>query len=128
MVTLFASLVTAMPKWVDSSHNILLPAKVSAPLSATNQFPLFWWNFLVLELPQDNSWDSLEQLCRDLHGIDHKLVERVACGEDLRDYQAAVTAWAADLPLRRSAVSVAEVKRAFADALTKASLSLGISQ
>lgn len=117
----FSFLAHGLPKWIDSTHALLLPKEVSEPLTATTQFPLFWWNFLVVEI-DDLSWNQLDGFCKTLNVKAKDLINKSACGEDLTQYREIVSDWAADQSRREDPPSEAQLQLSLKEALSKASL------
>jgi len=117
----FSFFAQALPKWIDSTHALLLPKEVSEPLMATTSFPLFWWNFLVVQI-DDASWDQVDTFCKTLNAKAKTLINKSACGEDLTQYRDIVSDWAADQSRREVAPSELQLKTALQESLSKASL------
>jgi hypothetical protein len=118
---IFSFSAFALPSWIDSSHTILLPTEVSRPLSATSQFPLFWWNFIVLQVG-DDSWGEVDQFCREMASRTQGLVIKSACGTNLSQFREILFGWAEDQIRREPAPSEAQLRAAMDEALSKASL------
>ncbi len=109
-------------QWLQSSHKILLPIEVNRSLDATNDFPLFWWNFAVLEL-KDSAWDQARAFCHQLEtGETSKFFSKSACGESPAQFRAIIEDWAADQSRREHAPGPGVLRRALQDSLSQASL------
>ncbi len=120
-LALCCSYAQALPNWVDSSHTILLPSEVSEPLSATHEFPLFWWNFVVLHL-EGSAWEQVDDFCKRFNRDTKAWVRKSACGQDLSQFEELLRAWAADQDRREPAPTKRELKAALTATLAKASL------
>lgn len=111
----------ALPKWISSSHTILLPEEVSRPLSATTNFSLFWWNFLVFEM-NDQAWMEIDGFCKELGQKSSGMILKSACGQDLSQFHEILKDWAQDQSIRNPAPTRPQLQAGLNEALSKASL------
>jgi hypothetical protein len=127
-ISISASLAEGNSSWIDRSHAIFLPPQFSTQLGIHQTFPLFWWNFLVLESsPGADSWEDANLLCKKLNQLSPRWVSKTGCQQDLKPLQPILESWAQDYPLRASAPSQQELRSKFDLAMTKASLPVGSS-
>lgn len=111
--------------FVETSQNILLPSEVKEPLLATNEYPVFWWNFLILKTtPQTLADERMESVCQALRARTRPQVRMMFCGKDLEGFRALLTDWARDQFRRDPAPSLKLLKDQLALAQAKASLPL----
>lgn len=114
----------AHASWVDGSITDLLPPSVSRSLEATSRFPLFWWNFVVVEAENvDPDFSKLDPFCQSISARTE--VRKSACGLDLRSYAALLQEWSRDQFLRQPPPTEETLHRAFDESLAKASLPMG---
>lgn len=137
------------PAWLDRSQAIFLPRELSEKLAAQQRFPIFWWNFLILDeagggAGGDRSGgdrsggdkaDGLaraRQACEYLREEGQGVIARSGCPENLAQFEGIVRDWARDYPLRSTLEGVgrgprrwpARLKAAMDAALARASLPL----
>lgn len=123
---LFLLLAIAGPvaesKVLDDGDGVFFPPAVADTVHTFKSFPVFWWNFLVLE-PNGTLPDfaRARAACHELRGRTD-LLARVECGDDLSGYRPIVAAWAGDVVLRRDAPTRAELKSRLDEAMARASL------
>ena len=86
-------------RFIDKSNSVFLSSELSRKLSSFQSFPVFWWDFLVREVPSDD-WSEIEKACDELKAVSAKLVLRVDCQESIGDFHSIVRDWSQDLPLR----------------------------
>lgn len=114
---------SAVPSWFDQSHEIFLPAKVNALASTYRDYPIFWWNFLILEgQPQ---WEDLEAFCSRLSESSKVDIQKLPCHFDLKSLTAMTKDWVRDAPLRQDFGTAADFNRRLSETMTKASLPMG---
>ncbi|MBS1961833.1 MAG: hypothetical protein JST04_06430 [Bdellovibrionales bacterium] len=115
-------------KWFDRSHAIFLPAAMSEKLGATQSFPLFWWNFLVLDDAVENGVPRPEvvgPVCDRLQSAPDSPLAKVACGANLDAFLPPLRDWARDYPLRHPFPGRGELRRKFSETFAQATLPLG---
>ncbi len=111
--------------FVESSQEILLPPEVREPLRATSTFPVFWWNFLVLQTTErDLASPSFEELCADLRAKMRSQVRLLICGQDIGAFLPIAREWVRDQFLRHPAPDLQGMQKELAQAQVKASLPL----
>lgn len=125
-LALFASLLSASARaasWFDKSQAIFLPPELSSKLGARSAFPVFWWNFVVYEFTgEKEDWDAVARVCKALKSAPASLVSKVACEQNVTQFEAILDAWARDYPLRHERPDDAELSRLFSESLATASL------
>src|ERR1035437_1528983 len=89
----------ATPKWFDQSHEIFLTPELGHLASNYRDFPLFWWNFLILD--GDVKWEDAEALCADIATSQSEFVQKLPCHFELKNLKAMTEDWLRDLPLRQ---------------------------
>lgn len=110
--------------WFDRSHRIFFPKDGQETVALSQSFPAFWWNFVVLDL-KENDFSAAHQLCRKLKAMTPNPLLRVECNQGLNDLESISRDWAQDLPLRTDRPSDAWIKSAFDSDLAQASLPTG---
>ena len=122
--------------WFDRSHAVFFPAKIREQLDTVQSFPLFWWNFLVLDAGTTEIENGkVEAVCRawrtrareleatNAHG--HRVLGKLACGADLSSFRETVADWARDDVFRRRYPGRRERERLESETLVQASLPVG---
>lgn len=112
----------------DRSHAIFFPPELKDSIGAQQEFPLFWWNFAVLEpraADGTEDWAGAERLCAALKNAGSALVRRAECGQSVSELGPLLGQWARDYPLRAPFPGVPAIKRKMAATLAKASLPSG---
>jgi hypothetical protein len=111
-------------KWLDRSHAIFLPPEVREKLDATQTFPLFWWNFLVLDGAADHP-EKVQAICRAFRDAPDSPLEKIPCGGDLHAFLPLLRDWARDTPLRRPFPGRNALRREFRATYAEATLPMG---
>jgi len=92
-------------------------------------FPLFWWNFLILESPagtdREISREAMTQLCTEVQALGGDGIQKIPCHFDLKDLRQLTQDWLEDAPLRRSFPSIEEMRERSNASLSKAALPMG---
>lgn len=112
----------ASPSWFDRSHAIFFPPALQETISASQTFPIFWWNFAVLEV---KDWSQARALCKKLKSFPPELVFRAECEEGLGDLKTFASEWADDLPLREGRPPDSTIYDNLESTLAQASLPMG---
>lgn len=110
-------------KWLDQSHDIFLPPQVREHLSLYRDFPIFWWNFLVLDIRNGPvPWADITAACDAMVTSHRDLIAKSPCPAQ----------WTAESPFLRDWIrsqvvrhSPSDLEKASAATLAKASLPLG---
>jgi hypothetical protein len=122
--------VSAVPaqaklSWFDTSSTFFLPPQVRAQLEATSQFPVFWWNFLVVELKDPKTdWGKVDEFCKLLHEVGEGTLLKTGCTQDLSQYRELLSDWSGDQMRRQDAPEPAVLKSRMQETLAKASMPL----
>ncbi len=74
---LFLTLTSCMK--LDQTMKVFFPKELSDLHKIQTDFPVFWWNFVVVDLPQADS-PKLEAICKDLKTHIGKEFKLVICG------------------------------------------------
>ncbi|RYZ63389.1 MAG: hypothetical protein EOP05_23695, partial [Proteobacteria bacterium] len=71
-------------QWLDQSHESFLPKPLADKLSIYKNYPVFWWNFLVIENGPGTDVDpaKVAEFCRDLSSKNEKLIALLPCAAD----------------------------------------------
>jgi hypothetical protein len=111
-------------QWFDRSHSIFLPKQLSTQLGAHQTFPIFWWNFIILEYDtEDLGQKQASSLCQQFSHSE--FIQKSACSADLSQFKPILNDWARDITVRIQAPSVQAITEKLNAALAKASLPLG---
>lgn len=111
----------ATPKWLDQSHEIFLTARLNSLASHYRDFPLFWWNFFILE--GEPSREDIEKLCADL--ASDGAIQKMPCHFDLKNLQSLTGDWLKDVPLREPLPAPPLLAKRMDEGLLKAGLPMG---
>ncbi|MGZ3723190.1 MAG: hypothetical protein ACXVA9_09680 [Bdellovibrionales bacterium] len=114
---------SATPKWFDQSHEIFLTPELNTLASSFRDFPLFWWNFVVVE--GETKWEDLENLCTELGESEGPLIAKLPCHFELKSLKDMTRDWLRDEPLRETFPGPAVFKQKMQETLSKASLPMG---
>jgi len=110
---------------IDRSSSIFFPPQLRDEVLASQQFPTFWWNFVVIEgvRAQDaGAWSTLVATCAALKRLPKAFVKTVGCEHDVADFLPAARAWARDYPLRHPLPDVETLRTHMDRVLVQASL------
>ncbi len=117
-----------VPSWYDQSHNVFVPEQAKSGLIGIREFPVFWWNFIVLQTNEktlsDKTLQSIQKKCREFAANEAKSFEKISCGFQVGLYKKLLSQWAQDYPRRHDAGTVETIKSLMSAALAKASLPL----
>ena len=120
----------AEPKWLDQSHAAFFPKSVGSIVDVQSQFPVLWWDVLVVESSDGKApdWSNLQANCLAFAKANDGLISKIFCGASLSDLtkQAPILeAWAKDYPLRHKRPTDAEISAKMDEVLAQASLPIG---
>ena len=125
---LFWSPELGAKSWLDQAHEIFLPAELNQRLSTFRDFPLFWWNFLVLQYQSDEiPWEKAEEICQNLVTTHPELIAKAPCSSAFSRYHDILKDWVRDSVIRTKAPDPAAFRASFNQSLAKASLPLDSS-
>ncbi|HRO66386.1 MAG TPA: hypothetical protein PL182_02350 [Pseudobdellovibrionaceae bacterium] len=100
---LFFALIAAVPAFgaIDDSVGIFFPKSLKYLQYSQTEFPVFWWNFAVIE-PKGGApeYATAEQVCAFLQKHEGKEIKRLVCGDNLGGFVETLGEWADDLVLR----------------------------
>jgi hypothetical protein len=112
--------------WLDRSPTIFLPSKLSGQLEAQQSFPIFWWNFLVLEFEDEPAgFKQVSEICDVLKSQIGVLVSKTGCRQDITQFKSVLADWSQDQFLRHESPSARTLAEKLDTALAKASLPAG---
>lgn len=118
----------AKAAWFDKSHDIFFPPQFRDKIAVQQEFPVFWWNFMVIEPgPDGPNWPMLHRLCKRLKEQVPALLSSAECDQGLKDFGPFVRDWARDLPLRETRPGDRQIIESLNSALAQASLPTGDS-
>lgn len=105
--------------WIDSSHEVFLPASLGKTAAGFRDYPLFWWNFVVVDKTPES---DITQVCERLDIHWQTDILKLPCAMSAKDVEQLTRDWLEDTPRRAPLPSDLEKKMALA--MTKASLPL----
>lgn len=118
-----------MSGWFDESHQPFFPREIAERLSAYQEFPVFWWNFLVLEPTPENRLATAAALAgycaKVLDSDTSKLIRNLPCGMSLVRLKPLLEEWSLDLPRRKAAPDAKTAAQEVNTSLARASLPVG---
>lgn len=109
-------------RWLDQSTGVFLTKKLSAVTSRYREFPVFWWNFIVLE--GELSQEDGEILCKKLQAAWGTAVGKFPCNFSPAQLNALTQDWLADLPGRRPLPTQEEWQKSVNGILARAAMPL----
>lgn len=100
LILILFAFSTASAK-MDDSVGIFFPKELKYLLATQEDFPVFWWNFVVVE-PRAGQADfaKAEEVCRTLAAQPAPTVQRLVCGDEIGRFAGLLKEWADDLVLR----------------------------
>src|SRR4051794_37743278 len=98
VILVWTMAASATAKWFDQSHEIFLTPQLNTLASSFRDFPLFWWNFVVVD--GDVKWQDLETLCSDLATSEAGAIAKLPCHFELKNVKEMTKDWLRDQPLR----------------------------
>ncbi|QDK46244.1 hypothetical protein DOM22_14265 [Bdellovibrio sp. ZAP7] len=106
---------------IDDSVDIFFPQSLKYLQYSQTEFPVFWWNFLVIN-PQGGKADfeKAQSLCTELQKFQGKSVKRLICGDDLGGFIGTLEEWSKDLVLRENFHATAASPKHYEDAIQSA--------
>lgn len=118
----FAQLGQAFSLKVDDSIDIFFPESLKHLQYAQTEFPVFWWNFLVIE-PVDGepNFKMAKELCSLLENQEKYRIKRRVCGNELGSFKATLEAWSDDLVFRERPEPLEKYRGQISSALSELS-------
>ncbi|WP_413293202.1 hypothetical protein ACLSU7_17595 [Bdellovibrio sp. HCB185ZH] len=104
MLSLLTALVvcSAQAK-IDDSVDIFFPQSLKYLQYSQTEFPVFWWNFLVINPHEGKAdYEKARILCKELQKFQGKSVKRLICGDDIGGFTGTLGEWSKDLVLREN--------------------------
>jgi hypothetical protein len=110
--------------WLDQSHESFLPKPLAEKLSTYRNYPIFWWNFLIIENGAGTEVDpaKIAAFCRELSVKHTDEIGFLPCSADLKQLKPYLEDWVKDWPRRSLSPSQAETASKTDQALAKLSL------
>ncbi|HEX4924913.1 MAG TPA: hypothetical protein VFV50_12545, partial [Bdellovibrionales bacterium] len=120
ILAFFVFAAPARAEVVSKAHDIFFPPQLRDTFVGYQNFPVFWWNFLVLE---NQTLEAGSAVCERLRAQAPELgLARVECQQELADFREVAADWAFDLPRRAARPPDAQLAASLRSALAKASL------
>lgn len=119
---LLISMQASAADWLDQSHEVFLTKKLNAVTSRYREFPMFWWNFVIID--GNLSPQSAESFCQDLEKEWRPALLKLPCRFSPENLSALTTDWVHDLYLRRAVPSAQEWNQQMNSILIKAAMPL----
>ncbi len=106
-------------RWIDTSYDSFLSHDLRESVSHYGEYPLFWWNHIVLEPSAESGQTEViaRQICASLS--ESRAIARTPC--HAKALQLVAESWIADTP-RRKPFPAATFDRQWQSALAKAAL------
>jgi hypothetical protein len=118
---LFFSVSISFAK-IDDSVDIFFPQSLKYLQYSQTEFPVFWWNFVVINPSGDQpAFNKAREVCAILKKYEGKSVKRLICGDDLGGYINTLTEWSQDLVLREHFEKPEQLKSLLESALSELS-------
>ncbi len=89
----------ADPRWLETTYDTFLTSELKSTVSNYRDYPLFWWNFIVIE-PSSNSQAVAATICEAIG--ESRAVAKLPCHFNLKSIKELAESWIADTPLRRN--------------------------
>ena len=117
---------------IDDSVEIFFPQSLKYLQYSQTEFPVFWWNFAVVE---PNKADSTQPdfakaltLCKDLKPQVGQEIKRILCGDDLSSFVPSLIQWSEDLSLRQPAPELKTLQASLQSAVSEAGMLSSVNQ
>lgn len=123
---LTAALAWSAPVKVDQSFEIFLSPSIRQAATVYRDYPIFWWNSLVVDWPAANASgiSKSQDLCHELARLDARSIRKIPCQLNFSSLGREIEDWLRDTP-GRVPYSQTQVDSRLSESLTKASLPLG---
>lgn len=112
----------AAVEWLDQSHEVFLTKKLNAVTGRYRDFPVFWWNFVVVD--RELSAEQSEDFCQALHEKWQASISKLPCHFTPAQLGELTHDWLADLPGRRPLPDQATWDSSMNSVLAKAAMPL----
>lgn len=111
-------------EWLDQSTESFLPKSLASRLSTYRNFPIFWWNFLILENGPGKEIDpqKVGSFCRTFAAQNKDAVGFLPCSADLVQLKPFLEDWVRDWPLRAASPTEMSFRNSIDEATAKLSL------
>jgi hypothetical protein len=109
---------------IDDSVDIFFPKSLKYLQYSQTEFPVFWWNFVVIDPAAGGQADFVKAraVCTVLKLYEGKTVQRLICGDDLGGFVSTLGNWSKDIVLRENYVEKApQIRAAIAGSLSELS-------
>ena len=115
--------------WINRSSAIFFPSELKSQIVASQTFPVFWWNFFVIQPIDGNkpAWDAARTTCTKLKSIPSTELTQVQCEATPREFLPVIEPWAHDLIFHEPMPPLAELQNHLNQSLAQASLPSGDS-
>lgn len=110
----------ALPGWIDGSHDIFMTKKLNAATSRYRDYPVFWWNFVVIE--GEVTEHQLEAICAELNRDWKGSLSKLPCALDAAELARLTKDWVTDLPRRIPYPGNARMQQQLNSTLAKAGM------
>ncbi len=122
VLILFTGAVCGAAEWLDRSPEVFLTRKLNAVTSRYREFPVFWWNFIVVD--GQLTRDEGEKFCGEVQAKWGTAAAKMPCNFSPRQLASLTHDWLADLPGRRTLPAQSEWQKSMGLVLSKASMPL----
>lgn len=111
---------------IDDSADIFFPKSLKYLQISQTEFPVFWWNFAIIEpsslKPDEPDFSRALKLCGDLKPQIGQEIKQMLCGDDLSSFVPTLIQWSEDLTLREPAPQLPALKSNLQSALGEAGM------
>ncbi len=106
---------TSSPFRIDTGMGLFFPKKLEMLSMSQTEFPVFWWNFIIVEPKgltdkKEPDWLGAKTLCEDLRNSLRAYEKVLICENPLKDLLPTLKSWAEDFTLRESVTKDNELK------------------
>jgi hypothetical protein len=115
---------------IDDSADIFFPKSLKYLQYSQTEFPVFWWNFAVIEpgIAGNPDFAKAQKLCENLQLQVGGEVKRILCGDNLASFVPSLIEWSNDLILRQPAPPLEQVKNRLKGAMSEIGLLSSVNQ
>jgi hypothetical protein len=107
---------------IDDSVDIFFPKELKYLQYSQTEFPVFWWNFVVVDPAGGHAdFEKAQQVCDSLKKFDGHEIKRLICGDEIGHFTSTLQDWAGDIVLRESFAKPEKIKSTIEGALAEMS-------
>lgn len=105
---------------LDDSADIFFPKSLKFLQYAQTEFPVFWWNFIVVDdAGGAPNYSGAQEICGKLQAQVNQEIKQIVCGDSLSSFIPSLIQWSEDLPLREKATQYPGIENTLKSSLSE---------